>query len=103
MELLRLSAEVDELLDSEEAAPSMLFVDPPDHTRLRALVNKASTPAAVERLRPRVEAIVAGLLDRVAGAGSTRPQRWCPLRRPRHDKTMGRPATSSSASPPTLR
>jgi pimeloyl-[acyl-carrier protein] synthase len=70
MELLRLSAEVDELLSSEEAAPSMLFVDPPDHTRLRALVNKAFTPGAVERLRPRVEAIVAELLDRVAGAGA---------------------------------
>jgi pimeloyl-[acyl-carrier protein] synthase len=70
VELLRSSAEVDELLASEEAAPSMLFVDPPDHTRLRTLVNKAFTPAAVERLRPRVEAIVAGLLDRVAGAGA---------------------------------
>jgi cytochrome P450 len=70
IELLRSSAELDELLASEEAAPSMLFVDPPDHTRLRTLVNKAFTPAAVERLRPRVEAIVAGLLDRVAGAGA---------------------------------
>jgi pimeloyl-[acyl-carrier protein] synthase len=70
VEQLRTSAELDELLAAEEAAPSMLFVDPPDHTRLRALVNKAFTPAAVERLRPRVEAIVAELLDRVAGAGA---------------------------------
>jgi pimeloyl-[acyl-carrier protein] synthase len=70
MEMLRVSAEVDELLSSEEAAPSMLFVDPPDHTRLRALVTKAFTPGAVERLRPRVEAIVAELLDRVLGAGA---------------------------------
>jgi pimeloyl-[acyl-carrier protein] synthase len=69
MELLRSSAEVDELLSSEEAAPSMLFVDPPDHTRLRALVTKAFTPGAVERLRPRIEAIVAELLDRVNNAG----------------------------------
>jgi pimeloyl-[acyl-carrier protein] synthase len=68
--LLRASAEVDELLAAEEAAPSMLFVDPPDHTRLRTLVNKAFTPAAVERLRPRVEELVAGLLDRAAGTGS---------------------------------
>jgi cytochrome P450 len=68
--LLRSSAEVNELLAAEEAAPSMLFVDPPDHTRLRRLVNKAFTPAAVERLWPRVEEIVAGLLDRVAGAGA---------------------------------
>ena len=70
VDLLRQSPEVDQLLAAEEAAPSMLFVDPPDHTRLRALVNKAFTPAAVERLRPRVEAVVAGLLDRVAGAGA---------------------------------
>jgi pimeloyl-[acyl-carrier protein] synthase len=67
---LRSSTEMDDLLGSEETAPSMLFVDPPDHTRLRALVNKAFTPAAVGRLRPRVEAIVAGLLDQVAGAGA---------------------------------
>jgi pimeloyl-[acyl-carrier protein] synthase len=68
---LRASAEVDELLAAEEAAPSMLFVDPPDHTRLRTLVSKAFTPAAVERLRPRVEELVTGLLDRVvAGAGA---------------------------------
>jgi hypothetical protein len=70
VEQLRASAELDELLAAEEAAPSMLFVDPPDHTRLRTLVNKAFTPVAVERLRPRVEAIVAELLDRVAGAGA---------------------------------
>jgi pimeloyl-[acyl-carrier protein] synthase len=70
VDLLRASTEVDDLLVAEEAAPSMLFVDPPDHTRLRTLVNKAFTPAAVERLRPRVEAIVAGLLDRVSGAGA---------------------------------
>ncbi len=70
VELLRSSVEVGQLLDEEEAAPSMLFVDPPDHTRLRTLVNKAFTPAAVERLRSRVEAIVGELLDRVAGTGT---------------------------------
>ncbi|HEY2959659.1 MAG TPA: cytochrome P450 [Actinomycetota bacterium] len=70
VEALRSSVEVGRLLDEEEAAPSMLFVDPPDHTRLRTLVNKAFTPAAVERLRPRVEQVVDGLLDRVAGAGA---------------------------------
>ena len=45
---------------------SMLFRDPPDHTRLRALVSKAFTPRVVETLRPHVEAIVERLLDRVA-------------------------------------
>lgn len=46
---------------------SMLRVDPPDHTRLRTLVSKAFTPRAVERLRPRIEAVVVELLDGLAG------------------------------------
>ncbi len=43
--------------------------DPPDHTRLRRLMNQAFRPRAVERLRARVEALVAQLLDRVADRG----------------------------------
>ena len=31
----------------------LLFLDAPDHTRLRSLVSKAFTPAVVRRLRPR--------------------------------------------------
>jgi cytochrome P450 len=38
--------------------------EPPDHTRLRRLVNRAFTPQTVERLRPRIEAIVASIVDR---------------------------------------
>src|SRR5262249_12313626 len=45
---------------------SMLFMDAPDHTRVRALVNKAFTPRAVETLRPRVQAITDALLAAVA-------------------------------------
>jgi cytochrome P450 len=41
----------------------MLNSDPPDHGRLRRLVNKAFTARHVERLRPRISAITAGLLD----------------------------------------
>lgn len=43
----------------------MLFKDPPDHTRLRTLVNKAFTPRVVESLRTRIQAIVDELLDEV--------------------------------------
>jgi cytochrome P450 len=46
-----------------QAARSMLFSDPPHHTRLRALVNKAFTPRMVERLAPRIADITAELLD----------------------------------------
>ena len=50
--------------------PSMLFQDPPDHTRLRALVNKAFTPRVVEAMRPHIQDIVDGLLDRVVPTGT---------------------------------
>jgi pimeloyl-[acyl-carrier protein] synthase len=42
---------------------SLLFMDPPDHTRLRGLVSRAFTPRRIEGLRATVEAICAGLLD----------------------------------------
>jgi len=41
----------------------MLHTDPPDHTRLRGLVQKAFKPTLVERLRPRTEQLTAELLD----------------------------------------
>jgi pimeloyl-[acyl-carrier protein] synthase len=47
----------------------MLFVDPPDHTRLRALVNKAFNPRVVERMRPRIQQIVDDALDRAEREG----------------------------------
>jgi pimeloyl-[acyl-carrier protein] synthase len=48
---------------------SMLFRDPPDHTRLRALVSRAFTPRVIEGLRPRIQQIVDGLLVQVRDAG----------------------------------
>ncbi|MCX4751211.1 cytochrome P450 [Kitasatospora sp. NBC_01287] len=42
---------------------SMLATDPPQHTRLRRLVTKAFTPAAVARLRPYIASLVDKLLD----------------------------------------
>ena len=48
---------------------TMLFLDPPDHTRLRALVNKAFTPRAVDALEPEIRAILAGLLDDIDDPG----------------------------------
>src|SRR5204862_6611848 len=44
---------------------SMLFLDPPEHTRLRALVNTAFTPQAIAALTPRIQAIVQELLDQI--------------------------------------
>ncbi len=48
-------------------AVHLLNLDPPDHTRLRKLVNKAFTTRRVAGLRPRIEAITASLLDAMAG------------------------------------
>ena len=42
---------------------NMLSVDPPDHTRLRALVHKAFTPRLVEQMRERIQTLADGLLD----------------------------------------
>ncbi|WP_306999372.1 cytochrome P450 family protein [Amycolatopsis thermophila] len=47
----------------------MLNTDPPDHTRLRKLVNKAFTARTVARLRPRIEQITDDLLDAMAARG----------------------------------
>lgn len=49
---------------------SMLFLDPPDHTRLRALVSKAFTPQAVEALEPRIQAIMTELLAQIPDPSS---------------------------------
>ena len=47
----------------------MLLRDPPAHTRLRGLVSKAFTARRMEALRPRVTAIVDGLIDAVQDQG----------------------------------
>ncbi|MEW2353635.1 cytochrome P450 [Spirillospora sp. NPDC029432] len=46
---------------------TLLGMDPPDHTRLRALVAKAFTARRTEALRPRVQEITDRLLDAIDG------------------------------------
>jgi cytochrome P450 len=48
---------------------SMLVMDPPDHTRVRKLVNKAFTPRRIAALRGRIEAIVGELLAPLGTSG----------------------------------
>jgi cytochrome P450 len=57
------------LLGEQGGLRSMLLTDPPDHTRVRALVNKAFTPRHVARLRPHIQAICDELLALVERRG----------------------------------
>src|SRR5262245_34013416 len=47
----------------------LLSTDPPDHTRLRALVSKAFTPQLAEQMRERIQAMADELLDAVEPRG----------------------------------
>jgi cytochrome P450 len=44
----------------------IVFREPPEHTRVRNLVNKAFLPGTINRFRPKIEEITAELLDHVA-------------------------------------
>jgi cytochrome P450 len=50
-------------------ANSMLELEPPVHTRLRTLVNRAFVSRQVERLKPRIESLANELIDGFTGTG----------------------------------
>lgn len=51
-------------------APTVINSDPPDHARLRNLVNRAFTPRMVADMEPRIRELTVGLLERVVKAGN---------------------------------
>jgi cytochrome P450 len=53
----------------EHHTTSVVFRDPPDHTRIRRLFAPAFTPKALAALEPRVERLVDALLDAAAARG----------------------------------
>jgi cytochrome P450 len=70
--LVQLVPEAREILlaGGHKPQPSMVSLDPPDHTRLRRPAARAFTPRRVEAMRPRIQATVDELLD---GVDATRP------------------------------
>jgi cytochrome P450 len=52
-------------------ANSMLMADPPDHTRLRKLANRAFTPRRVAELRSSIQAMVDTIVDSMVEAGTS--------------------------------
>ncbi|HMD45846.1 MAG TPA: cytochrome P450 [Acidimicrobiales bacterium] len=59
-----------ELMSSDPSpVQMMIFLDPPEHTRLRSLVSRAFTPRRVAEIEDHVRQICAGLLDPLVGSG----------------------------------
>jgi cytochrome P450 len=56
--------------DEAAGVHALLNTDPPDHTRLRPLVQKAFTPRRAGQLRARTKEITAGLLDEMTAHGA---------------------------------
>ena len=69
--LARSGEVVAEGLPGPALARHMLSVDPPDHTRLRGLAAVAFSRSRITALRPRIQAIVDGLLDGLQDRGDT--------------------------------
>jgi cytochrome P450 len=49
--------------------PFFVMMDPPEHTRYRKILTKEFTLAKIERLRPTVMSVVAGLIDKLLEQG----------------------------------
>jgi cytochrome P450 len=63
-------AEVEQVLGAGLAGKSGLLArQPPDHTRLRAFINKAFTPRRIAVLEPRIRQLAARMIDRMAPMG----------------------------------
>jgi cytochrome P450 len=57
-----------ETLDAPIEHASMIFMDPPEHDRLRTLVSRAFTPRRIRDLEVSITALVDGYLDAFTGA-----------------------------------
>jgi cytochrome P450 len=62
---------LDQLKDPENRAAKLniIFMDPPEHDRMRRLVSRAFTPLAMTRMEPVAREVISGFLDELEGAG----------------------------------
>ncbi|MCR9103996.1 MAG: cytochrome P450 [Gammaproteobacteria bacterium] len=60
----------EESQEDSDNSKFMLRLDPPDHDRIRNLVTKAFTPRALAAMRPAIEPLVSGELDRISACGT---------------------------------
>ncbi len=54
----------------------ILFMDPPDHDRMRSLVSRVFTPRAVSQLEPMVHRVISGFADAIDSDGFDLVQQW---------------------------
>jgi pimeloyl-[acyl-carrier protein] synthase len=52
------------------ATKSLLHSDPPDHTRMKALITREFNAKVVEQMKPRIQETVDGLIDKVLARGT---------------------------------
>ena len=80
--------------DLEGQRMMMLNMDPPDHTRLRALVNKGFTPRMIGRLEARIREFGNEIIDRAIEMGTGDFVRWVSAELPLEviAELMGAPA-----------
>jgi cytochrome P450 len=55
--------------DPVPEVPSIISLDPPEHTRLRKLANKAFLPSVIRAMEPNIQKLINGLLDEVMEKG----------------------------------
>jgi cytochrome P450 len=59
-----------EMREEQNDRLAVLNIDPPDHTRIRGLLTKAFSAGRMEAMRPVVEALVSGIIDRHIDRGA---------------------------------
>lgn len=61
--------EVSAVLPAAYHAPSLVNNDPPDHTRMRALLGRSFAPQRIAQMEPRVRSVATGLIEALARDG----------------------------------